>query len=252
MENQFKVILLPTNEATNVAKDSTDTVYLFDEPYKRKENSAFQNQHLYLMDTKSPIEVGDWIIANYDKSCFSSYKPDEVLKSGFRITSKTRKESSLFENDFKIIASTDDSLGLPTFHPETIQRYCDNPQLEIADVIYNVGKVDEDGKWGNFTNADSYEEALGLVQTVFPLVRVMLFWKEVHLSDVLKPFDTVTFIPSLEVGKLEATVLTVYHDRVVLFCQDRIVVAGKDGNVYRPYPENKSIDLIIFAQEHYE
>lgn len=55
---------------------------------------------------------------------------------------------------------------------------------------------------------------------------------------MIKPFDTVTFIPNLEVGELKATVLSVVGSKVVLFCQDRIVVARKDGDIYRPYPES--------------
>lgn len=54
----------------------------------------------------------------------------------------------------------------------------------------------------------------------------------------------VVFIPNLEVGSLIATVLIEHNNKVVLLCQDRIIVAAEDNGVYRPYPESKPIDLL--------
>lgn len=53
----------------------------------------------------------------------------------------------------------------------------------------------------------------------------------------------VTFIPNQEVGSLIANVLLEANNKVVLLCQDRIIVAAEDNGIYRPYPESKPIDL---------
>lgn len=54
----------------------------------------------------------------------------------------------------------------------------------------------------------------------------------------------VKFIPNLQAGELEATVLVERGNAVVLLCQDRVSVAALDNGVYRPYPETKTVDLL--------
>jgi hypothetical protein len=191
MKSRFQIVMLPTDEASypcvmSIEKEGKPTLLtVLTEPYT---DNAFSHQlnDLYLIDTQAVVGVEDWV----------THKSMSVV--GKLVYNQTFEERNIqvFDEDgfglhnhclksevFKIVASTNLSLGLPTFHPETIQRYCENPQLEIVDVVYNVGKVDEDGKWGNFTNADFYEEALSLAQGEFPFVRVMLFWKEYNLAD---------------------------------------------------------------------
>lgn len=58
--------------------------------------------------------------------------------------------------------------------------------------------------------------------------------------------EQVKFIPTLEIGEIQATILLSYEDKVVLLSQERICVAFKDGEVYRPYPELKALDLHYF------
>jgi hypothetical protein len=58
----------------------------------------------------------------------------------------------------------------------------------------------------------------------------------------------VKFVPNLEVGELHALILIEQDDcsKVVLLCQDRICVAIKDGEVYRPYPNTHALDLFDY------
>jgi hypothetical protein len=52
--------------------------------------------------------------------------------------------------------------------------------------------------------------------------------------------ETVPFIPNLEEGELEATVLLRIGDYVVLNYQGRICKAALDGDIYRP------IDTVVY------
>jgi hypothetical protein len=57
---------------------------------------------------------------------------------------------------------------------------------------------------------------------------------------------TVRFVPNLEVGEIEATIILQYENRVVLLAQSRICVATLDGEIYRPLLELKGLDLYHF------
>jgi hypothetical protein len=72
----------------------------------------------------------------------------------------------------------------------------------------------------------------------------MLDVKEHNVSDV------VDFIPNLEVGVLKAIIICKQSNKVVLLCQDRIIVAVLDGYVYRPYPESQPLDLYEFINKN--
>ena len=133
---------------------------------------AAKYYHFYIVDTEAEIHK-NYIVLKGDGDVWGY----EVRKMFWDFNSKQLSATPIWN---KIIASTDISLGLPTLHPETVQRYCDNLQLEIANVSYNVGKIADD-KWLNFTNADSLEKAKELCQQGFDTVRLMVFWKE--------PFD---------------------------------------------------------------
>jgi hypothetical protein len=62
---------------------------------------------------------------------------------------------------------------------------------------------------------------------------------------------TVEFIPYPGIKQCPAVVLLEYFGKAVLLCQDRICVAAKDGEVYRPYPNSQSLDLQEFIQKTY-
>jgi hypothetical protein len=63
--------------------------------------------------------------------------------------------------------------------------------------------------------------------------------------------DVVDFIPNQEVGMLKAIILLKQDNKAVLLCQDRLIVAVLDGEVYRPYPETKPLDLYEFVNKTY-
>jgi hypothetical protein len=71
----------------------------------------------------------------------------------------------------------------------------------------------------------------------------MLDMKENNVSDI------VSFIPNQEIGVLTSTIIFKDEDKVVLLCQDRLIVATKDGEVYRPYPNSQPLDLYEFINK---
>lgn len=160
--SQYKLVMLPTQQASHLFISTVNDKLLFEE--KNIENRPYAiNQHLYLVDTKETVHKSDkWFewFWNTNKNMISNDKKE-------------------IENYvcYKIISSTDSSVLLPNLQPEVVEQYVKNPNLEVDDVIFNVDKL-VDGKWNNFANVNSYEKALGLVQTDFlTWIKVSIIWK---------------------------------------------------------------------------
>lgn len=69
---------------------------------------------------------------------------------------------------------------------------------------------------------------------------------EVLSDELLIKHKVVKFVPNQNTGVLSARILLENSDRTVLLCQDRICVAAKDGDIYRPLDYNKQIDLLDY------
>lgn len=88
-----------------------------------KSNAYFNNtpQHLHIL-TDEPIKRGDWVYNKISKRVYVIYHEDEILKY-----------------EYKIIASTDKTLGVGLIHTSFILTYLNN---------YNKGKAHElDNVW---------------------------------------------------------------------------------------------------------
>jgi hypothetical protein len=145
----------------------------------------------------------------------------------YRCKDKRHKNNLLKDKIFaKSIASRNVSLnflGIALIKDYDIKEYISNSDLEIEEISI---EQDYENTW-----------------------RTNIKWKK---ASCLKSFDTVTLIPNLKVGVVKATVLTIESDRVVLLHQNTIWVAGKDKDMYRPYPKSRTIDLVEFAQKSYQ
>ena len=82
----------------------------------------------YLVDTEPTIGIGDRIMCVAEDDY--GYIQSAPVFAGQLNHSKLKRY-------VKIVASTDISLGLYTIHTKAIQKFIDNPLLEIDDVIFN-------------------------------------------------------------------------------------------------------------------
>ena len=146
MENRFKLVMLPTNEASNLY---TEKGVLRNSFFTKVRNWIVDgsNQHLYIVDTKATLEVGDWY---YNKRL-------NVLKQYLVGTTNPNKDVC-----YKIIVSTNSSLGLPTIPNHFLKAYC----LDQNTIIKNVEIVDDKANV-NWV-VDSPEKTEIILDDIFP------------------------------------------------------------------------------------
>lgn len=134
MSNQFKVVMLPTETEAypypNLLLTKKGKLYqaLAGGQYRRDVMNGVKPQHLYIVDIKATIRVGDWLLY---KNKYA-YQVKEIDACGYICSDNCKP---LFHEAYKIIASTDKSLGLPEIPHAFIEAYVENQNIEITNVI---------------------------------------------------------------------------------------------------------------------
>ena len=122
---KFKIFVLPSTEKATfgdiVLDPKLKKLFIF-----RNQRCTEVKQHLYIADTQGSIEVGDWFIMDAECICKCS-------------TSAQAKNCEGEENIYKIICSTDSSLGLPVIDNEHfLQAICSYEIDGIEDIKVEV------------------------------------------------------------------------------------------------------------------
>jgi hypothetical protein len=123
MKKRFKMVMLPTKKATEgslYTYDNNTIGRCINETNVKSVNKQlmyFQPQHLYIVDTKATIEVGDWFVNIYDK------RPTSIEVMPWKCKDKIHAKNIQGSACNKVIASTDESLNLPTIPEQLIQEY---------------------------------------------------------------------------------------------------------------------------------
>lgn len=124
MEKRFKMVLLPTEKATNIIKDRGELEFIKNKQIASTINSIVKGYFLYILDTQATIKIGDWIVLLDDVDLIEvcshiqyTEGNDGALINGF-FTRNLRGDYI-----FKVIATTDTSLNLPIIPEELIQEY---------------------------------------------------------------------------------------------------------------------------------
>lgn len=125
MENTKRVVVLnlPTEDKVNIFHDGTRMFNSFglNPQTGHSINSSCEGRHVYLMSEEDEIKTDDWFIHNYSNPLFKATKvtiPDIGTKE-YPFNSLLPKGHNLF----KIIASTDKSLGLPDIPTRFLTEY---------------------------------------------------------------------------------------------------------------------------------
>lgn len=126
-----KVVMLPTdnpnysaNNANQLGKYKNGTL-LFCKGFDKEIESIYQPQHLYIVSNEKIKEGGYVYIGNIEENPFNSFVEIITDKSNINIAN---------ELGFKVIASTDKSLGLPLVSEDFIKAYC-KVEGKIDDVM---------------------------------------------------------------------------------------------------------------------
>lgn len=127
MKNKFKIIMLPTKNATKLTFQTGIGLSLSD--IEKGGNSAWKNQHLYIL-SNDHIEEGDWVLfCNYGTLIFdngpykvSSCNNESVRKNNDIILWNNEEGSCPAERSqcAKIIASTDEEITPKSLIPESL------------------------------------------------------------------------------------------------------------------------------------
>ena len=131
MKNQFKIVMLPTEKASNIGywtAPNGNRNLMFNPP-----NSEFtEPQHFYIVDTQATIEVGDFV---YHQTI---QKVSDVFK--INIDELKTSEGEWWKKDcLKVVVSTDASLGLPLCNDEYfLQAICSYGIDGIEDIKVEV------------------------------------------------------------------------------------------------------------------
>jgi hypothetical protein len=124
-----KVVMLATEES--IIRKNKYRDLLAKSPEPMKEDSLGIPQHLYIIDPKAEIKEGDWCLHKTGKNR-SGFDMKDVVRQAFgKDIEKWCSVSAGNEFHEKIIASTDESLGLPSPSPQFIDKYIEE---------YNKGK----------------------------------------------------------------------------------------------------------------
>lgn len=121
-------ILLPTEGKSNILINDAKDIFLFEEVSSSAISKYWYNQHLYLVSNE-PIKNGDWVIGT----------GDSFQNKGAAYQSNG--DTSVEYPRYKIICTTDTSLGLPIIPEDFLQEYV-NKQGTIDKVL--VWQKDKD------------------------------------------------------------------------------------------------------------
>ena len=98
-----KIVMLPTNESSVLSEDKYNRLYLGKYP----KDDLMLNQHLYFLSS--------------DKICEGNYYYSKTHNKVFKCT----HSEQYFEDEFKVISSTDESLNLPKPSDSFLKVYID-------------------------------------------------------------------------------------------------------------------------------
>lgn len=126
MKKEIQVVMLPTEKATNVLLTGRNDLIHVTKDFGFTE-TIDRFQHLYFLSDEE-IKEGDWILSGVNSD---SLKPRQVTSQALI--------DDLFPWEKKIIATTDESLGLPRPSNEFLQKYC-----ELGGVNAVLGEIAPD------------------------------------------------------------------------------------------------------------
>lgn len=115
---EFKVVMLPTEKATNIAIFNNDYLQDDDNNFRNYTKEGVNKQHLYIVSNDKINKDGEL--------CYSTIEKRFINNQLLDATSKGR---------LKLLASTDSSVGLPSIPESFIQAYIKS---------YNESKIIEE------------------------------------------------------------------------------------------------------------
>lgn len=141
-----EVVLLPTEKESPFGLLPSNSLHIYSNknqwgnPNSLLDKTA-KAHHLYLIirDNNVKIKAGDWVLCDdrvlkTDANQYLVARCEEVLESGFLDCNR----DGVFDNpdnSFKIIASTDKSLNLPTLSKNFLKTYCGGNAKHMDKVI---------------------------------------------------------------------------------------------------------------------
>lgn len=152
MKTKCKVVMLPTNNKTHIVICYNNHILYAKELQESRE--LIQTQHLYLVSDNEEEEV-DYIFIDYKRAkiptydtdnspikkvCKVIYDKDDILIPYTYIYNTPRGEE-MIECIFayKVIATTDESLGLPLIPEQFVKEYCNK---QVDEVIVNIKDIE--------------------------------------------------------------------------------------------------------------
>lgn len=189
--NRYKIIILPTDEVTELVKlDNENRFFQVKTVTDRffATSRYFEYQLLYIVDTQADVQVGDWV-------CPSQARMTEYPETSY--VSKALFAEKASDRYFKVVASTDSSLGLPTPSRSFLETYCANPDL----VIVNCTIFDDlkDCHIEYCTIEDKQKMIREIIEPKSTREQALSWWNNLASNIQLeywRTYNTTTFTPS--------------------------------------------------------
>jgi len=184
------IIILPASKSVLGLDDynylvlSTDPDYGFEE-FNKEGNFRHRPFHLYILSNES-IKDGDIIFSSLSQKVFKYIKNDTLIKKGIY---------------FKILASTDKSLGVPLIHLKFVKEYTDSYNTLKRPTEVTI-QYQNNLHWGEIMD-DSYPENFFKEELYINNneVNISLF-KDITWRDIQREYSAIqnTILPQYRVS----------------------------------------------------
>lgn len=115
MKKTFKIVMLPTEKASSIVFEDDDPIKKLHICPTERQHEKWNYQHLYII-SDDEIKEGDWVL---------NKETNEIYQRKHYNNGK----SKLSEQEKKIVATTDKSLGITDHRVSPVPNFCDMPQI---------------------------------------------------------------------------------------------------------------------------